>query len=106
MRFVRLFLGVLAVTAGAHATAQGASPDATRDMAAACAICHGTNGQAPGGMPILAGQSKDTLARSMRDFRDARRPATIMHQITKGYSDPQIDALAAYFAAQPSLAGK
>ena len=29
-----------------------------------------------------------------------RKPATIMHQLAKGYSDDQIQAIAAYFAAQ------
>jgi cytochrome c553 len=36
----------------------------------------------------------------MLDFKNGRRPATIMHQIAKGYSDEQIAAIAAYFAAQ------
>nr|MBA3590336.1 cytochrome C [Methylibium sp.] len=39
-------------------------------------------------------------AEQMRAFRDGKRPATVMHQIAKGYSDAQITALAAYFAAQ------
>ena len=51
-------------------------------------------------MPVLAGQSKETLVRHMRDFRDGKRPATIMQQIAKGYTDAQIDALAGFFAAQ------
>lgn len=74
--------------------------NAGRDMAAACAICHGTAGNAPGGMPALAGQSSETLLRHMRDFRDGKRPATIMHQIAKGYTDEQMQTLAAWFAAQ------
>ena len=28
------------------------------------------------------------------------RPATVMHQLAKGYSDAQIEVIAAYFAAQ------
>jgi cytochrome c553 len=36
----------------------------------------------------------------MRLFRDGKRPATIMHQISKGYSDQQIEQLADYFARQ------
>ena len=35
----------------------------------------------------------------MKAFRAGTRPATIMHQLAKGYSDAQIDAVAAYFAA-------
>jgi cytochrome c553 len=38
----------------------------------------------------------------MRAFRDGQRPATIMHQLSKGYSDAQIDAIAAHFARQPA----
>jgi cytochrome c553 len=36
----------------------------------------------------------------MQDFKAGRKPATIMHQLAKGYSDDQIQAIAAYFAAQ------
>lgn len=36
----------------------------------------------------------------MRDFRDGRRPSTIMQQIAKGYTETEIEAAAAYFAAQ------
>ena len=36
----------------------------------------------------------------MREFRDGKRAATVMHQIAKGYSDAQIDAIAEQFARQ------
>ena len=36
----------------------------------------------------------------MLDFKAGRKPATIMHQLSKGYSDEQIVAIAGYFAAQ------
>jgi cytochrome c553 len=48
----------------------------------------------------LAGLPRDHIATQMRAFRDGKRPATVMHQIAKGYTDPQIDAMAAWFAAQ------
>ena len=48
----------------------------------------------------LAGLPRDHIAAQMRAFRDGQRPATVMHQIAKGYTDAQIDALAACFAAQ------
>ena len=72
-----------------------------RNLAAACAICHGTNGKAvtPNVVP-LAGLPRDHIASQMRAFRDGQRPATVMHQIAKGYTDAQIDAIAAWFAAQ------
>lgn len=84
----------------ASAAAQQPDPNYGRNLAAACAICHGTNGVNAGGLPNLAGQPGDYIAKQLRDFRDGKRPATIMHQISKGYTEPQIDALAAFFAAQ------
>jgi cytochrome subunit of sulfide dehydrogenase len=84
------------------ALAQGTDPKLGRNLAAACANCHGTNGVSQQGMPNLAGQQRGYLVQQMQDFRAGKRPATIMHQIAKGYSDEQIDALAAYFSAQKS----
>ena len=73
-----------------------------RNLAAACAICHGTQGKPPAGAPVvpLAGLPREHIASQMRAFRDGTRPATVMHQIAKGYNDQQIDAMAAWFAAQ------
>ena len=76
---------------------------AGRNLAAGCAICHGTGGQpAAKDSPLspLAGLPRDHIAGQLRAFRDGKRPATVMHQIAKGYSDAQIDAMAAWFAAQ------
>jgi cytochrome subunit of sulfide dehydrogenase len=76
--------------------------DNPRNLASACAICHGTQGNPPSGAPVvpLAGLPRDHIASQMRAFRDGGRPATVMHQIAKGYTDAQIDAMAAWFAAQ------
>ncbi len=74
---------------------------ASRNLAAPCAICHGTEGRSEDKALVpLAGLPRDHIAGQMRAFRDGQRPATVMHQIAKGYSDEQIDALAAWFAAQ------
>ena len=75
--------------------------DATgRNLAAACAVCHGTDGRAVTKDVIaLAGLPREHIATQMRAFRDGQRPATVMHQIAKGYTDAQIDVLAAWFSA-------
>ncbi len=72
---------------------------------ATCAACHGTNGAGSGTtLPALAGQPKDALVASMRAFKAGTRPATIMHQIAKGYTDEQIEQIAAYLATAPARA--
>lgn len=71
-----------------------------RYLAANCANCHGTDGKSAGGMPSLAGLNADQFMSLMKGFRDGTRQATIMHQLSKGYSDEQIAALARYFSQQ------
>ena len=81
-------------------SAQGADPNLGRNLAAPCANCHGTNGISQGGFPGLAGEPKAQIVRLMQEFKAGKRPATVMHQLAKGYTDEQIEALAAYFSAQ------
>ena len=77
-------------------------PDLARNLAATYANCHGTNGRAvqSAGNEELAGVPKDKLMQKLRDFRSGAKPATIMHQISKGYTEAQLELVAAYFAAQ------
>jgi len=91
-------IAMLAV--GADAVA--ADANLGRDIAANCANCHGTDGRSRGVVPSLAGQDKAYIVQQMKDFRDGKRPSTIMQQLAKGYTDSQIEAAAAYFAAQRS----
>lgn len=92
-------LALLLVMASAS-QAQTVDPLQARSWAAGCANCHGTNGQAQPGMESLAGASQQDIVKKMQDFKAGRKPATLMHQLAKGYSDEQIQAIAAYFAAQ------
>jgi cytochrome c553 len=70
-----------------------------RVWAAACANCHGTLGKAQPGNESLAGKDRDELVQKLMDFKTGRKPATLMHQISKGYTDEQLQQLATYFAA-------
>ena len=91
----------IVIAALACVAVQAHAQDRPRQLASACAICHGTDGRGDGKvLPPLAGMPREHVASQMRTFRDGQRPATVMHQIAKGYTDEQIDALAAWFAAQ------
>ncbi len=72
-------------------------------MAATCASCHGTRGRAVDGSSVagLAGRPAPELVKTMGEFKSGQRPATVMHQIAKGYGDAEIAALADYFSKQP-----
>ena len=94
----RSLVFVLVVVASTPVVAQDASHG--RLLAANCANCHGTDGRSQGGMPSLAGQPKSYLVTQLKEFKAGQRPATIMHQLAKGYTDAELDALATYFSAQ------
>lgn len=74
----------------------------TRALAATCAHCHGTDGRAVEGESTvrLAGRPADDLLTLLLAFRTGQQPATIMHQITRGYSPEQLEDVARYFSAQ------
>lgn len=92
----------LAAVALCAASAPSVAQDTNlaRNLAATCANCHGTNGNARGDMKPLAGVSADKMIAAFSDYKSGNQPATIMHQISKGYSDEQVKLIAAYFAAQ------
>ena len=109
---MKLSACVLAAAAAASiaagtASAQDATALRTRTLAATCAACHGTDGRAPEGaaLPGLAGMPAAQLAEQMRAFKSGARTGTVMPQLAKGFSDAQIDALAAWFA-RPAAAAK
>jgi cytochrome c553 len=81
--------------------AGAAAQDATygRNLASACFTCHGTDGRSVCGVPpALAGRDKGELLEMMKGFKSGTRPATLMHQQSKGYTDQQLEAIAGYFA--------
>lgn len=102
----RSMLAACALAAGlssAAVQAQDAASLQLRSWAATCAGCHGTDGKSAAteaGLTRLAGLDKSFLVERLTAFREGKRPATVMHQLAKGYSPAQIEAIAGYFAAQ------
>lgn len=98
-RFAGLALSI-ATCALAIAPASAQDPGASRTLAATCFTCHGTEGNSVQGVPpSLAGRNATELFQAMKDFQSGKRPATIMHQLSRGYTDSQLQAIAAYFAS-------
>jgi glyoxylase-like metal-dependent hydrolase (beta-lactamase superfamily II) len=98
MKHAVLIAALAALPLAAHATND---PPQLRTLAGNCANCHGTTGRGSGAMPRLAGMAEVYFVEQMRQFRDGKRPATVMHQLAKGYSDEEIALLAEFFARQP-----
>lgn len=76
-----------------------------RTLAASCAACHGTNGNAISGNAILAGMDGAYFTAQMLAFKEGSRPATVMHRNAKGLTTDEINLLADYFSKQNRVPG-
>lgn len=85
---------------------QSADPLQVRGWAAACTGCHGSDGRTgsalDSAMHSLAGEAREPLLARLLDFKSGRQPATVMQQLTRGYDDEQLRAIADYFSRQPA----
>ncbi len=68
--------------------------------AAACSGCHPTSSRVTSPVPRLIGLDRAAIARAMQDFRSGQRAGTIMDRIAKGFTDDEIQAIAAWYATQ------
>jgi len=93
-----LVLALALAGSPANAATAGLPPPAV----ASCSNCHpATSNAGDETIAPLAGRNADELAAAMTAFRDGSRPATVMGRLAKGFSDDEIKAIAAWWAAQP-----
>ena len=95
---VRLVLAA-AIGLGSVAAAVVASAEPPAG-AASCTGCHPISARVSSPVPRLAGLDRAAIVRAMQDFKAGRRPATVMDRIAKGFTDSEIDAIAAWYATQ------
>ena len=70
-------------------------------LSSSCAACHGTDGRSPGAIPSINGKSAEFLSQALHDFREGKRPATVMGRHASGYTDEEIELIADYFSSRP-----
>lgn len=88
----------LLVAAILTATPALADPNIEK-LAQTCNNCHGANGQSAGpNMPSIGGIPEVYLKKVMLEWKHGKRYAATMDRLIKGYSDAEIEALAAYYA--------
>ena len=101
-----LFAGTAAFALAAAAILAGSATALADDGRGAvlintCFSCHGTDGHSSGAMPSIDGKSADYITDTLKRFRDGSKASTVMVRIAKGFTDAEIEALAAYFSKQP-----
>jgi cytochrome subunit of sulfide dehydrogenase len=87
-------IGVTLVTTAAVASAQ---PPVG---AASCTGCHPASARLSSPVPRLAGLDRAAIVRAMQEFRSGQRAATVMDRLAKGFTDDEIQAIAAWYATQ------
>jgi cytochrome c553 len=68
--------------------------------AASCSGCHPTSARVSSPVPRLIGLDRAAIARAMQEFRLGQRAGTVMDRIAKGFTDEEIQAIAAWYANQ------
>ena len=68
--------------------------------ASSCTGCHAAKKITDSVIPHIAGRKAADIAAAMREYRSGAWPSSVMGRIAKGFDDQQIDAIAAWFAAQ------
>jgi cytochrome subunit of sulfide dehydrogenase len=96
----KLLIVTLVMLYATSAHGAGGQEQAARSLAANCTGCHGPNGVSVGGIPTIAGLERGYIVTVLREFKAGTRPATVMHQQAKGYSDQEFETLAEYFSRQ------
>jgi sulfide dehydrogenase cytochrome subunit len=103
LKYALLLISGFALSSPVWAERQCPDYDKARGamLANTCAGCHGTNGASVGpATPIIGGLSFDTIKESMLAYKSGDRPATVMGRIAKGYTEEEMDAMAAFFCEQ------
>jgi cytochrome subunit of sulfide dehydrogenase len=68
--------------------------------ASGCSGCHPAKAGVDTPVKRLVGQDAKDIAAALQAFRSGQRQATVMDRIAKGFTDDQIRAIAAWYAAQ------
>ena len=93
----------LSVVAGTPTYAQG-SAEAGQAKAAACAACHGLDGNSiTPEWPSLAGQHPNYTRRQLLSYQTGEREDVLMTSFASTLSEEDIDDLSAYFATLPTV---
>jgi cytochrome c553 len=68
--------------------------------AASCTGCHPSSTRVSSPVARLAGMDAAAIVRALKEFRSGQRTGTVMDRIAKGFTDEEVQAIAAWYAAQ------
>ncbi|MDP3584623.1 MAG: cytochrome c [Thiobacillus sp.] len=103
MKTPLFILAAVALAASLPVHAKG-NYEAGKAKSTSCAACHGAEGvSAVPSFPTLAGQHRDYLYHSLKDYKSGKRNNPLMAEQVKALSDADMLDLAMYFSKQKGL---
>ena len=100
---IAAYVGSLGVLAPTDPTA-GTSANTAPESAALCVACHGQTGVSIAfAFPHLAGQHKDYLVETLKQYKSGVRTDVSMAAFLNTMTEEEMEELAAYYASQPGL---
>jgi cytochrome c553 len=101
MKAIQIGVIVLALSGLVSFAANAADVEAGKAKSAACAACHGVDGNSSNGMwPSLAGQHASYIYKQLTDFKAGRRVNASMAPMVVGLNDDDMKNLAAFYESQ------
>jgi cytochrome c553 len=97
MKAMRVALAVAAVTAWYQPLLAASEPP---PGVASCSGCHPIGATTASSVSQLYGRDANDIVNAMAGFRGGSLPSTVMNRIAKGFSDDELQAIAAWLAAQ------
>jgi sulfide dehydrogenase cytochrome subunit len=98
MSATRLTLAVaFLVTSTVAVSAAALEPPAG---ASSCSGCHAVRRGVHTAVPPLAGRPAADIVAQMHAFKSGQKASTVMQRIAKGFTDAEVEAIAAWYAQQ------
>jgi cytochrome c553 len=90
-------LRLLIILAASLVTIGAGNADSGKDKVAACAACHGQDGNSMVGLwPSLAGQNVNYLVRQLQHIKSGKRPITEMIGSLDNFAQEDLEDIAAF----------
>jgi cytochrome c553 len=94
--FVVAIASLFGVAAVSYAKGDAAAGKA---KAAACAACHGANGEGKAPNPALAGKSEEDIEHALQDYKSGKRANGVMKSFASKLSEKDMEDIGAYYAS-------
>jgi cytochrome c553 len=102
MNRLLVIMTTVSVVLGTGQAMAGGDPEQGKGKSAACAACHGQDGNSvTPTFPRIGGQYESYLLHALREYKSGARTNPIMAGQVAGLNDQDLQDLAAYFASQP-----